>query len=395
MRTKPATIRDVAKASGVSSATVSYVLNGGPRRVDPVTAARVTEAMERLHYHPNTMARGLNKKRLDCIGVVFPQPNPSLVFDSYFSAILDGIIHVTTVRQQNVTLYTGMEWNGRSSLPAFRDRRVDGLLLIATLTDSDIVGSLTEAGIPFVLINNTTDDRRVWSVDIDNTASVKHVIDYLVSLGHRRIGHVGGQVNSPSTPPRRSGYLRGLIENGLRPEPELIVEGAYTQEWGYEGMWKLLTLPHPPTAVFAGGDGIALGIYQACAEAGVSIPNDISVVGFDNAPFVQHLNPGLTTVHHPLIQIGATAASLLLTAIDAEAADEERPAEQVVLGTELVIRESTAAPRTKPLVPVDASLNRTTRPAVLGPPGTPSRVVAPVGDVGTGAFRFSSPENAR
>src|SRR3569833_199550 len=178
MRTKPATIRDVAKASGVSSATVSYVLNGGPRRVDPVTAARVTEAMERLDYHPTTKARGLNKKRLGCIGVVFPQPNPSRVFDSYFSAILDGIIHVTTERQQNVTLYTGMEWNGRSSLPAFRDRRVDGLLLIATLTDSDIVASLTDSVIPFVTINNSLGDPRVSSVDIDNSEAGRRVIEH-------------------------------------------------------------------------------------------------------------------------------------------------------------------------------------------------------------------------
>jgi len=395
MRTKPATIRDVAKASGVSSATVSYVLNGGPRRVDPVTAARVTEAMERLHYHPNTMARGLNKKRLDCIGVVFPQPNPSLVFDSYFSAILDGIIHVTTERQQNVTLYTGMEWNGRTSLPAFRDRRVDGLLLIATLTDSDIVGSLTEAGIPFVLINNTVGDPRVFSVDVDNTEAARTVIQHLVALGHKRIGHVGGQDNSPSTAPRRTGYINGLLDSGLSVEPELIVEGTYTQDWGYEGMWKLLTLPNPPTAVFAGGDGIALGIYQACAEAGVSIPNDMSVVGFDNAPFVQHLNPGLTTVHHPLIQIGATAATLLLSALDAESNDMPRAAERIVLPTELVVRESTGAPRSTPLRPVDASLNKVAQPTVIRTPIENIRLSSPAPEGVPAGLRFSSPESRR
>src|SRR5580704_4603907 len=112
MSMKPATIRDVARASGVSSATVSYVINGGPRRVDPTTSARVLEAMERLQYHPSTMARGLNRKRLDSLGVVFPTRNPSLVFDSYFSAILDGIIHVATERGQNVSLYTGLQWQG-------------------------------------------------------------------------------------------------------------------------------------------------------------------------------------------------------------------------------------------------------------------------------------------
>jgi DNA-binding LacI/PurR family transcriptional regulator len=363
--------------------------------------------MEKLHYHPNTMARGLNKKRLDCIGIVFPQPNPSLVFDSYFSAILDGIIHVTTERQQNVTLYTGMEWNGRTSLPAFRDRRVDGLLLIATLTDSDIVGSLTEAGIPFVLINNTVADPRVSSVDIDNTDAVRRVVEYLVSLGHRRIGHVGGQENSPSTPPRRAGYLRGLAENGLPLQSELIVEGEYTQDWGYEGMWKLLTLPDPPTAVFAGGDGIALGIYRACAEAGVSIPSEMSVVGFDNAPFVQHLNPGLTTVHHPLIEIGAQATTVLLNALDGESSDNPRSAEQIVLPTELIVRESTAPPRQTPLrlvdaprgyaspTGVDAGYDRIAQPVILEPAIESIGSATAVRDGIPAGLRFSSPEKTR
>lgn len=341
---KPATIRDVAKASGVSSATVSYVLNGGPRRVDPVTSARVLAAMEKLQYHPNTMARGLNRKRLDCIGVVFPTRNPSLVFDSYFSAILDGIIHVATERQQNVTLYTGLEWHNRSSLPAFRDRRVDGLLLIATLTDSDIVNALTEAAIPFVLINNQTSDDRVCSVDIDNEDASYRVVEYLISLGHRRIALVGGEPNSPSTLPRREGYLRALAHHNLDVDAQLLIERNYTKEWGYEGTTQLLNIPEPPTAIFAGGDGIAVGAYQACSEAGISIPSEMSIVGFDNAPFVEHLSPSLTTVDHPLIQIGAAATTVLLNRLDAEASNETRPAERVVLPTELIVRESTAVP---------------------------------------------------
>jgi len=344
MTMKPATIRDVAKASGVSSATVSYVLNGGPRRVDPVTSARVLAAMERLQYHPNTMARALNRKRLDCLGVVFPTRNPSLVFDSYFSAILDGIIHVATERQQNVTLYTGLEWHNRSSLPAFRDRRVDGLLLIATLTDSDIVPALTEAAIPFVLINNQSMDQRVCSVDIDNDDASYRVVEYLISLGHRRIALVGGEPNSPSTLPRRQGYLRALAQHELKVDSQLLIERNYTKEWGYEGTKQLLSITDPPTAIFAGGDGIAVGVYQACEEAGISIPVQMSVVGFDNAPFVEHLSPSLTTVDHPLIQIGAAATTLLLNRLTADSAGEEKPAESIILPTQLVIRQSTAMP---------------------------------------------------
>ncbi len=345
MAAKLATIKDVARASGVSTATVSYVLNNGPRRVVPATRARVEAAIAKLQYHPSTMARGLGQKRLDCLGVVFPQPHPGLVADSYFSAVLDGIIHVATERHQNVTLYTGLEWLGSASLPAFRDRRVDGLLLVATLTDSDIVPALTEAGLPFVLINGTSSDARVSRVDIDNGEAARQVVAHLAGLGHRRIALLGGQPNSPSTAPRRAGFLAAMQSFGLPIDDALILEGAYTREWGHAGMAHLLSLAEPPTAVFAGGDGIAAGAYRACADAGVSIPGRMSLVGFDDAAYARDLNPPLTTVHHPLTQIGATAATVLLDRLDAaKDADEETPGVQVSLYGELIIRGSTAAP---------------------------------------------------
>lgn len=345
--TKPATIKDVAQVSGVSTATVSYVLNDGPRRVDPTTKARVVAAMQRLQYHPNSNARALNHKRLNCIGVVFPQPNPSLVGDSYFGALLDGIINTATERRQNVTLYTGVEWHGRESLPAFRDRRVDGLLLIATLTDSGIVPALTEARIPFVVIDDTLPDPQVASVDIDNVGAAAHVVQHLVSLGHRRIALLGGQPNSPSTLPRQEGFERAMAGHGLSVEPELVLQVEYTRAWGYEGMKRLLALPDPPTAVFAGGDGIALGVYEACREHCLSIPQQMSVVGFDDAAFAFQLHPSLTTVRHPLLQIGRTAATMLLDYLDDDARDMCTQA-QIVLPAELIVRESTAAPRLIP-----------------------------------------------
>ena len=345
MPAKLATIKDVARASGVSTATVSYVLNNGPRRVVPATRARVQAAIEKLQYHPSTMARGLGQKRLDCIGIVFPQPNPGLVADSYFGAILDGIIQIATERRQNITLYTGLEWQGVASLPAFRDRRVDGLLLVAVLTDSEIVPALTEAGLPFVLINGASPDPRVSGVDIDNAEASRQVVRHLAGLGHRRIALLGGQPNSPSTKPRRAGFVKAMQELGLPVDDSLLLEGYYTREWGCDGMAHLLALPQPPTAVFAGGDGIAAGAYRACAEAGVSIPGQISLVGFDDAPYAADLVPALTTVRHPLMQIGATAATVLLDRLETSA-DEELSGTQVVLHGELILRGSTAAPRT-------------------------------------------------
>ena len=349
MPTKAATIKDVAQASGVSTATVSYVLNNGPRRVVPATRARVQAAIERLHYHPSTMARGMGHKRLDCLGVVFPQPHPGLVADSYFSAVLDGIIQAATERRQNVTLYTGLEWNGDESLPAFRDRRVDGLLLVATLTDSSIVPALTDAGLPFVLINGTSPDPRVSQVDVDNADAARQVVAHLADLGHTRVALLGGQPNSPSTAPRRAGFLAAMQEFGLSVDPGLLLEGSYDRDWGRAGMARLLALDAPPTAVFAGGDGIAAGAYTACADAGVSVPHQMSIVGFDDAPYAQHLAPPLTTVRHPLTQIGAAAATALLDRLDAakdtiKSADSDLSGVQISLHGELIVRESTSAP---------------------------------------------------
>ncbi len=351
MPTKAATIKDVARASGVSTATVSYVLNNGPRRVVPATRARVQAAIEHLQYHPSTMARGMGRKRLDCLGVVFPQPNPGLVADSYFGAVLDGIIQAATERRQNITLYTGLEWHGAGSLPAFRDRRVDGLLLVATLTDSGIVPALSDAGLPFVLISGMSPDPRVSQVDINNAEAARQVVAHLAELGHRRIALLGGQPNSPSTAPRRAGFVAAMQEVGLAVASDLLLEGAYTREWGRAGMARLLALDAPPTAVFAGGDGIAAGAYTACADAGISIPNQMSLVGFDDAPYAQHLAPPLTTVRQPLTQIGATAATMLLDRLDtakedtAEDADTDLSGVRLSLHGELIVRGSTAAPR--------------------------------------------------
>ncbi len=338
------TITDVARESGVSIATVSYVLNNGPRKVDVDTKARVKASMERLKYYPNTIARALTNKRLNAIGIVFPHPYPSVFTDPYFVSLMDGIVREAARRHQNVMLYTGLEWNGADSLPAFQDRRVDGLILIAMLTDSTIVPSLTEAGLSFVQINGQVTDAAVSNIDIDNAEAARQVVAHLAGLGHRRIALLGGQANSPSTLPRREGYLRGMAENDLHLDPAIVLEGLYDRAWGRDGMAALLALSEPPTAVFAGGDGIAEGVYEVCRERGIRIPTDLSIVGFDDTPAAAHLDPPLSSVRQPLAQMGSTAAATLLDQLDSGAL-APAPAPQIVLPVELIVRASTAAPR--------------------------------------------------
>lgn len=344
-KTRP-TITDVARDSGVSIATVSYVINNGPRNVDSDTKARVQASMGRLRYYPNTIARALTNKRLNAIGVVFPHPYPSVFTDPYFTSLMDGIVQEAARRHQNVMLYTGLEWNGNDSLPAFRDRRVDGLILIAMLTDSTIVPSLVEAELQFVQINGQTAVAAVSNVDIDNCQAVREVIGHLAGLGHQRIALLGGQMTSPSTLPRLEGYYQGMQEHGLAIDPAIVLEGTYDREWGREGMTLLLASGIPPTAVFAGGDGIAEGIYDVCRERGVQIPAQLSVIGFDDTPAAVHLDPPLTSVRQPLALMGSAAAAALLDQLDTRRSEEPPPARQIMLPSELIVRSSTAPPDT-------------------------------------------------
>jgi DNA-binding LacI/PurR family transcriptional regulator len=153
-----------------------------------------------------------------------------------------------------------------------------------------------------------------------------------------------GEHNSPSTLPRRTGFLRAMEKHGLPVDDDLLFAVGYYREAGSDGMERLMTMAKPPTAVFCGGDGIAVGAYDYCIKAGLKIGEDVSIVGFDNAPFLSHISPGLTTVHHPLVQIGATATTLILNRIDVEASGRPYQAETVTMDTELIIRESTGRP---------------------------------------------------
>ena len=215
--------------------------------------------------------------------------------------------------------------------------------MIAMLTDSTIVPSLVEAGLSFVQINGQVADAAVSNIDIDNAEASRQVVAHFVGLGHKRIALLGGQANSPSTLPRRAGYLQGMADFGLLVDPALVREGIYDRVWGRAGMAELLALPEPPTAVFAGGDGIAEGIYDVCRERGIRIPGDVSVVGFDDTPAAAHLAPPLSSVRQPLRQMGSTAAATLLDQLDAGVSAQPSAVPQIVLPAELILRASTAA----------------------------------------------------
>ncbi|MCE7700249.1 MAG: LacI family transcriptional regulator, partial [Methanobacterium paludis] len=211
------TIRDVARRSGVSVATVSYVLNNGPRPVRPETRQRVLDAMRELDYHPNAMARGLARRKMNTLGVLLPMVETTIVTNPYASGILRGILQAAAGAGYNVTLFTERWRSARESLGVFRDRRTDGLLLVAPPMDSDMLPALAGLDMPLAVISAPAGWSQTLSVDVDNMGGALQATEYLIALGHRRIAHITGHTNLASVPPRVEGYRRALCAAGIEP----------------------------------------------------------------------------------------------------------------------------------------------------------------------------------
>ena len=334
------TIKDVAKACGVSTATVSYVLNG-KRVLLPETRERVLRAMRELNYHPSAVARGLSHKRMNTIGILFGTVNTMVVVSHpYTSFILQGVIAASSVAGYNVTFCTDPWRTAELSAAAYRDQRTDGLIVVAPPTDSDIIPALARCEIPIVAISYPGEPYAISSVDTDNAYGARLALEHLRDLGHTRIAHLTGPMNMLSGRVRLEAYHAFMSTLGGHLPPEYAAgPGAFDVDLAYAQTRRLLTLPHPPTAIFAANDQNALGAMQAARDLGISVPIRLSVIGIDDTPEGSVAVPPLTSVHQPLIAIGETAARLLFRQL---AGDAPAP-EAYLLKPTLVVRESTAA----------------------------------------------------
>jgi LacI family transcriptional regulator len=340
------TLKEVAAEAGVSMMTVSAALRGAADDKYPVAEAtreRVHAAARKLRYFPSAVAQGMRGRRINALGVVLINPEARLQGDAYVCGVLDGIISVANAEGQNTTLFTGRRWSSAAeSLPVFCDGRTDGLIILSPSPDSDIVSALLEAGLPFVLISGQSDDPRVSSVDIDHIAPTGALVAHLLGLGHRRIAFLPGRAASRSARMRHEGYRAALETAGVPYDPALVLPGFYSIASGMERVERLLGLPAAarPTAICCGNDQIAIGALRALAAAGVRVPDDISVTGFDDIPEAAALAPPLTTIRQPLEAMGRRAARLLLDTIDAGSPLGVRE----LLPTEIVYRRSVAPP---------------------------------------------------
>jgi LacI family transcriptional regulator len=327
-----ATIIDVAREAGVSYATVSRVINN-KAHVKPEKREAVLSAMHRLGYVVNQQARGLASGRSRIIGLLVQN-----LGGSWMGAIVRGVDEELEAADYDIMLYTTHRRKVRETayVSAITHGMADGLLLIIPRDPGAYLETLRQQRFPFVLIDHQGLDDSGPSVGVTNWRGAYDAVRYLVELGHHRIGFITGNMEMGSAVDRLSGYRAALVDYGITPNPALVITGDFTQPSGFEGARTLLTLPERPTAIFASNDAMAFGVMNAGREIGLRIPEDLSVVGFDDIAEALSVYPPLTTVRQPLDQMGRTAARMLLRAIE----NLGTPPQRIILPTELIVRSS-------------------------------------------------------
>ncbi len=327
------TIRDVARVAQVPPGTVSRAL------VNQETAERVLRVAERLGYRPNRIARGLKTNRSHTIGVLIPD-----ITNPLFPPIVRGV--EDRLADDGYTALIVNTDNDpvreRSHLEAMRARQVDGFISATARLDRELLDEVGAGAVPLVLVNRSLEDGSVPSVTVNDRQGIKLAVDHVAGLGHTRVGHVGGPQNLSTGHRRYLGFLEAMRAAGL-DAPDACVQFArsFTEEEGAVACAALLDADPDITAIVAGNDLLALGCYDTLRQRGVRCPDDVSVVGFNDMPFIGRLLPPLTSVRIPQREIGIVAADLLLERLS----DGAGPAREILLEPTLVVRGSTAPPR--------------------------------------------------
>jgi DNA-binding LacI/PurR family transcriptional regulator len=331
---KAPTIRDVAEAAGVSTATVSRVLAGATVTDD--LRERVFEASRRLRYTPNHVARNLRRRTTRMIGVVVPD-----IENPFFTSIIGGVEEVLQAASYSLLLANYSESPAREYelLRTLTAEGAAGIIFTPSNAPDADYREIVQAHTPLVAISRYPDGLNIDMVAVANSAGARAATDHLIRLGHKRIGFINGPIGISTARDRQAGYLEAVAGAGLEPQQELIVHGDFRQEGGYHAMQTLLSLDRPPTAVFTASNLMTLGALQAIHERGLTIPRQIAVVGYDDLPWATSLQVPLTVVAQPARDVGVTAARLLLDRL----AEPERPTRRIILNTQLVIRASCGA----------------------------------------------------
>ena len=327
-----ATIRDVARVAGVSIATVSRVYNGSSR-VSDETRSKVRSVAAKMDYWPNGAARSLTTSRTHSLGVLLPD-----LYGEFFSEVIRGIDHAAR-REKYQILVSSSHADNEALIAAARSMhgRIDGLIAMAPDAVSTAAIKQIAKNFPVVLLNPRVEVEGCGAISIANYEGSHTMVRHLISLGHKRIAMLTGPSGNVDSEERVRGYRAALVEAGIEPESRYEVAGDFVESSGYARAADFLALSPRPTAVFAANDYMAIGLLSALREAGLRVPEDIAVTGFDNIAISQYVTPALTTVHVDAYELGDRAVGQWLQAIEGE---DHQPARHETLPASLVIRRS-------------------------------------------------------
>lgn len=338
MKYKRVTSQDVADFAGVSRTTVSLVLNDVEGiHISPETRQKVRDAADQLGYIPNATAQALATRRARAIGLVMTRSPHHIASDTFLPQILGGLLDVVKQRKLRLLFESvEAEHQDRVYLELARAKHIDGMILLTPRIDDAGLKKLEEVDVPAVLMGKLADSN-LYSVDVDNRLASKQATQYLLDLGHKKIACISNARPSYSAAPDRVlGYRDALLEAGITPDDGLIHYADFDPQSGFACMQSLLASGKEFSAVFVASDNVAMGVKAAIREAELRIPDDISIIGFDDIPWAKYSDPPLTTVRLPAQKMASEACLMLLELMQGSEPDEQH----MILATELIVRKS-------------------------------------------------------
>jgi DNA-binding LacI/PurR family transcriptional regulator len=337
------TIKDVARVANVAPSTVSRVIANSPR-ISEKTKERVREVMDQLGYHPNFIARSLASQSTRAIGLVMPSSTDVVFQNPFFPTVLTGLSEGAHSKQYALHMTTGKTedeiFDGVVAM--VQGGRVDGVVLLYSKVEDRVIAYLRERDFPFVVIGKPfKDDENISYVDNDNFKAGKEVTEHLIQLGHDRIGFIGGNLDLVVTVERLLGYEKALRNSGLTLIDDYIVNDEFLRESGQDAVKELLSLENPPTAMVVADDLMALGVLNKLDEMGIAVPEDISIVSFNNVLIAEMARPPLTSVDINIFDLGYQAAKSLIQKIE----NPDEPLKRIIVPFKIVKRFSCREPK--------------------------------------------------
>jgi LacI family transcriptional regulator len=329
------TIKEIAKMAGVSRSTVSRVINDDPN-VSENTRSKVQVIIDEMHYQPDPVARSLIGARTRVLGLVIPMAFSSVFTDPFFSLLAQGISSTCTANNYTLMLWiVEPDYEKRANNNILNNRMIDGMIVASNMINDPLIEGLIHRKMPLIVIGRFNSPE-VSSVDADNIHGAAMAVRHLVTVGRKKLAIITGHMSLYSGRDRLTGFKRGLQENNLSIDEERIAYGDFTEKGGYL-QTKLLLSRTAFDGIFVCNDLMTFGAMQAIREAGLKVPEDISVISFDDIPAASRYQPPLTTVRQPIHQMGAIAAQTLIDQLES---DDTTTPRRIILPTELVIRET-------------------------------------------------------